>query len=336
MSAQPSSSIQRGARRGAISGTMIAVIVAAVLVVGGVAAYYAFFSTPGREIVRVDGSSTVFPITSAWATGFNTPNRQVIVAFSGTGGGFQKFCRGETDLSDASRPIRQSELDACAASGITVSLPQHEFLVAYDGLSIVVNNANAFVDHLTVAELCRIWTSNTSAGACGGAGPRVTSWNELDATWPAQAIELYGPGTASGTFDYFIEVILDPTGDEITAEFFPSEDDNVLVQGVAGNTYALGYFGYAYAIENTDTIRIVAVDGGAGPVVPSSTTIRDGTYTPLSRPLFVYANARSVERPAVREFLRFGLSATGMSLVDQTGYISLTETERLAELAKVP
>ena len=328
-----SSSIQRGSQQGRIGTGMIVAIVVAVAVVGGVAAYYLFFPRGGPEIVRVDGSSTVFPITSAWATDFNNPSRQVIVAFSGTGGGFAKFCRGETDLSDASRPIRQSELDLCTANGIRNVT---EFLVSYDGLSVVVNIDNTWVDHLSVADLCRIWTSNASVGACGGAGPRVTSWNELNASWPAQPIGLYGPGTDSGTFDYFVEVILTPTRDAITAEYFPSEDDNVLVQGVASDTYALGYFGYAYAIENTATIRIVPIDGGNGPVLPTHDTIRDGTYHPLSRPLFVYGSAQSLARQVVKDFVRFGLSDAGTLLVDLTGYVSLTAVERAAELLKVP
>jgi len=312
---------------------MIAVIVVAVVAAGSIFAYYLFVPRGGPEIVRVDGSSTVFPITSAWAADFNNPSRQVIVAFSGTGGGFAKFCRGETDLSDASRPIKQSERDTCAANGVTNVT---EFLVAYDGLSVVVNHGNTWVDHLSVADLCRIWTSNTSAGACGGAGGHVGTWNELNSAWPSQPIDLYGPGTDSGTFDYFVEVILDPTGDAITAEYFPSEDDNVLVQGVASDTNALGYFGYAYAIENTATIRIVPIDGGSGPVLPSHDTIRDGSYAPLSRPLFVYGNARSLARPVVQDFLRFGLSDSGTVLVDTTGYVSLTASERATQLLTVP
>lgn len=311
-------------------------IVVVILAVGGVAAFYLFFRPAGPEIVHVDGSSTVFPITTAWAADFNNEGRQVLVAFSGTGGGFAKFCRGETDLSDASRPIRQSELDVCASNGIAVQLPEHEFLIAYDGLSVVVNNANTWVDHLSVADLCRIWTSNALSGACGGAGSHADSWDDINATWPAQPIDLYGPGTDSGTFDYFVEVILDPTGDAITADFFPSENDNDLVQGVASGTNALAYFGYAYAIENTATVRIIPIDGGAGPVMPTSVTIRDQTYSPLSRPLYVYANAASLARPVVQDFLRYGLSDAGTTRVDATGYVSLTAQERQNELSKLP
>lgn len=345
MGIESSQSIQRGARKGRISRTaVIAVVVILIAGAGGTVAYLVWPRAP-IEIVRIDGSSTVFPITTAWAGGFNNPNRQVLVAFSGTGGGFAKFCLSETDLSDASRPMRQSELDSCVANGITditdleAFKEQFEFRVAYDGLSVVVNLENDWVDYLTVADLCRIWTSNTSAGACGGAGGRITQWTELrpgNASWPAEDIDLYGPGTASGTYDYFKEVILDPTDDPITADFFPNEDDNRLVQGVASNVHTLGYFGYAYAIENTDTIRIVPIDGGAGPVMPSSGSVRDGSYTPLSRPLFVYANAKSLARPVVQDFLEFGLSATGTDLVDQTGYVSLTAAERSEQLLKIP
>jgi phosphate transport system substrate-binding protein len=344
MSAE-SSSIQRGTRKGKIGRNTVVVGVVLVLAIAGGTVAYLFWPRSTIEIVRIDGSSTVFPITSAWAGQFNNPSRQVLVAFSGTGGGFAKFCLGETDLSDASRPMRQSELDECVANGMTNITDivrfrqQFEFLVAYDGLSVVVNPENTWVDHLTVSDLCRIWTSNTSAGACGGAGGHAAQWRDLrpgNVSWPTQDIDLYGPGTASGTYDYFVEVILDPTNDPITADFFPNEDDNRLVQGVTSSPYALGYFGYAYAIENTDAIRIVPIDGGGGPVMPTSDTVRDGSYTPLSRPLFVYANAKSLARPVVQDFLTFGFSDAGTGLVDQTGYVSLTAAERSEQLLKIP
>ncbi|MGQ0798225.1 MAG: PstS family phosphate ABC transporter substrate-binding protein [Methanobacteriota archaeon] len=329
------SSIQRGARKGRIGLALIAAIVVVIVASGGIAAYYLFFRPPGPEIVRVDGSSTVFPITSAWATDFNNPDRQVIVAFSGTGGGFAKFCRGETDLSDASRPIRQTERDLCTQNGITGIV---EFLVAYDGLSLVVPVANTWAQNLTVSQLCRIWTSNASAGACGGAGGRVTRWSQIDPGWPDAPIELYGPGTDSGTFDYFVEVIFDGVEMEHTDQHFQSEDDNVLVQGVSSNQYALGYFGYAYAVENTDKLRILAIDNetGAGPIAPSHDTIRNGTYSPLSRPLFVYASAASLARQVVRDFLTYGYSDPGTVRVDETGYVSLTLTERQAQRSQIP
>ena len=328
------SSIQRGSRQGRISMTMIAVIVAAVVVAAGVAVYYLFIPRSGPEIVRIDGSSTVFPITSSWAVEFNTPSRQVTVAFSGTGGGFAKFCRGETDMNDASRPIRQSELNLCTTNGITGVT---ELLVAYDGLSIVVNKDNTWVQNLTVSQLCRIWTSNTSSQACGGAGRRVTMWNQLDPSWPAQPIGLYGPGTDSGTFDYFVEAILGNVRTAHTDQYQASEDDNQLVQGVASDLHASGYFGYAYAVRNTATIRIVPIDNedGRGAIMPTHDTIRDGSYAPLSRPLFIYGSAASLSRQLVEDFLRFGYSTRGVQLVDATGYVSLIAAEIQAELAKL-
>jgi phosphate transport system substrate-binding protein len=333
----PPSSIQRGARQGRVSLGVIIAIVVVVAAVGAGVAYYALVPRGGPEIVVVDGSSTVFPITSAWAGSFNNDQRQVVVRFSGTGGGFEKFCRGETDLSDASRPIRQSEVDLCTANGVTGIV---EFLVAYDGLSVVVNHNNDWASDLTVAQLCRIWTGSTSASVCGGAGGPVTRWNELDPSWPDQEISLYGPGTDSGTFDYFVEVILDPFDETITPDFFPSEDDNVLVQGIAGDQYALGYFGYAYAIANTASLKILAIDdedptNGDGPIFPSEETVKDGTYAPLSRPLFVYGNSRSLGRTVVEDFLRFGFSGPGQVLVGQTGYVTLNANEVQAQLAKL-
>jgi phosphate transport system substrate-binding protein len=330
-------SIQKGSRKGGVRPLTIAIAVLIVAAVVGASAYFVFFAK-GPEIVRIDGSSTVYPITSAWATEFNTPQRQVVVAFSGTGGGLAKFCRGETDLSDASRPIKQSERATCATNGVTGVT---EFLIAYDGLSIVVPVGNTFAQNLTVKQLCRIWTQNTSAAACGGSGAHVTRWNALDPTWPDQEIKLFGPGTDSGTFDYFVEVVLTPTGDKITSNFFPSEDDNVLVQAVANEPYGLAYFGFAYLEENLDKIRPVAVDdenagNGAGPVLPSETTIKDGTYAPLSRPLFIYGNAKSLGRAIVKDFLQFGYTARGTTLVELTRYVSLTALEIQAQVAKIP
>jgi phosphate transport system substrate-binding protein len=333
-------SIRRRRRGFPIGKTTIILIVVVVLASAGVGAYLVF---PRPDIVRIDGSSTVFPITSAWAAEYNTPwystpYRQVVVAFSGTGGGFAKWCRGETDLNDASRPIRQSEIDGpngCTAHGITNIT---EFRAAYDGLSIVVNPQNTWVANLTVSQLCRIWTSNGSAGACGGAGGRVTTWSGLNSTWPAEAIQLYGPGTASGTFDYFVEVILGNRRTEHTDQYFGSEDDNVLVQGVSSNRNALGYFGYAYAVRNPGIIRILPIDNedGDGAIAPTEATIRDSTYEPLSRPLYVYGNARSLARQIVQDYLEFGYSARGTQLVDDTGYVSLTEAEREEERLKIP
>jgi len=335
MSAEETS-IEKGARRGGISRTAVAIIAAVVIVAALIGvAWAAGWLSPQIEFVRIDGSSTVFPITSGWAAEFSTGQRQVVVGFSGTGGGFQKFCRGETDLSGASRPIKQSEIDTCTQNGVTGIV---EFLVAYDGLSVVVNKNNNWVDSLTVRQLCRIWTANTSADACDGTGGHVTRWVELNATWPDREIDLYGPGTDSGTFDYFVEVILTPFDQDITADFFPSEDDNVLVQAIAADQDGLGYFGYAYAIANTATLNLLAIDNeqGAGPILPSEETIKDGRYAPLSRPLFVYANSKSLGRPIVRDFLRFGYSTRGLEIVGDTGYVTLTAIEVSEQVAKIP
>jgi len=337
-----SSSIQKGSRKGGVRITTrgIVILLVIILAASGVGAYLAFGNRAPPELVRIDGSSTVYPITSAWAAEFNNPGRQVVVAFSGTGGGFSKFCRGETDLSDASRPIKQSERDACTASGITGVVG---FNISFDGLSVVVNHGNTWADHLTVDQLCRIWTQNTSSGACGGAGGQVNQWNELDSSWPARKIKLYGPGTASGTFDYFVEVILTNrrTNDRIRSDFIGSEDDNVLVSGIANDLDALGYFGYAYVVENTSRVKALAIDdgnatNGAGPIFPSEPTIKDGTYAPLSRPLFIYASNRSLGRTVVKDFLRFGFSDRGTQLVGGTGYVSLTPAQIAVEVAKIP
>src|SRR3990172_2084273 len=320
---------------------IVAAVVAAVIVAGSAAAYVGLSGlggTPAVELARIDGSSTVYPITAGGAGEFNPPPRQVVVAFSGTGGGFQKFCRGEIDLADASRPIKISERDACSVAGITGIT---EFLVGYDGLTVVVNKGNSWADSLTVKELCRIWTSNTTAGACGGAGQRVTRWNGLNGSWPDAPINLYGPGTDSGTFDYFVEEVLAKYKTLITDAFFSSEDDNVLVQAIASDPNALGYFGYAYYLPNKDRLKAVGIDdgnatNGAGPVLPSEATIKGGTYRPLSRPLFIYASAASLAKPLVKDFLRFGFSAEGTALVAPTGYVTLTTSEIAAQVAKIP
>lgn len=343
MSAKSTRSIQKGARKGRIgTGMIVAIILVIAAVVGG-SAYVLFFQ--GRPTVLIDGSSTVFPITAAWAREFSNDQRSVAVAFSGTGSGFQKFCRGEIDLSDASRPIRQSEKDACTNQGIP-SANIVEFKVAYDGLSVVVNRNNNFVSSLTVGQLCRIWTSNTSAEACDGAGGQVTRWNQLDATWPNEPISLWGPGTDSGTFDYFIEVILGAVEAEHTEGYNASENDNVLVTGVAVNPYAVGYFGYAYVVPNLATLKPLAIDdedssNGDGPIAPSEQTIKDGTYAPLSRELYIYGYTgvpgKSLDRQLVRDFLRFGLTEDpGMVLVAETGYVGLTATEISEERLKIP
>ncbi|MES2626802.1 MAG: PstS family phosphate ABC transporter substrate-binding protein [Pseudomonadota bacterium] len=259
--------------------------------------------------VSIDGSSTVFPISEAVAEEFRTeaPDVSVTVGVSGTGGGFNKFAAGEIDINDASRPIKDSEKEAAAANGI-------EFLeipVAYDGLSIVVNSGNTWVDHLTVAELQQIWQP----------GSAVDSWDDVRPEWPAQPLRLYGPGTDSGTFDYFTEVVNGEAGTS-RPDYTASEDDNVLVQGISGDENSLGFFGYAYYIANKDKLKLIPVDGGNGPIVPSPESINDGTYAPLSRPIFIYLSKAGAQKPQVRSFVEFYIESAP-ALASEVGYIPL-------------
>jgi phosphate transport system substrate-binding protein len=259
--------------------------------------------------VRIDGSSTVFPVSEAMAEEFQIENRgvRVTVGISGTGGGFKKFCSSETDISDASRKIKSSELEACRANGVQPI----EVTVAFDGLAVMVNPANDFAACMTVDELKRIWEP----------GSQVTMWSQVRPDWPDEEIVLYGPGTDSGTFDYFTEAIVGEE-DASRPDFMASEDDNVLVQGISGDTYALGYFGYAYYAENTDKLKLVAIDGGAGCVEPTTETVQSGTYAPLSRPLFIYLNQASLSRPEVAAFVHYYLTSA-TELVPQVGYVAL-------------
>lgn len=268
--------------------------------------------TPGTDLsslggkIESDGSSTVGPITEAVAEEFGLAGGngvEMVINISGTGGGFERFCNGETDIQNASRAIREAEMEACAANGVDY----YEFEVAYDGLSVVVNPANDFVECLTVEQLAMIWGEN-----------RAETWNAVNPEWPEEPISLYGPGTDSGTYDYFVEEILGDTPS--TTDYFPSEDDNALVEGVAGDENALGFFGLAYYEQNADSLKLVAVDGGNGCVSPSIETVQDGTYAPLSRPLYVYVKAESLTRPEVQEFMRFYV-ANVASLAEEVGYV---------------
>ncbi|MEN8375761.1 MAG: PstS family phosphate ABC transporter substrate-binding protein [Gemmatimonadota bacterium] len=260
--------------------------------------------------VGIDGSSTVYPITEAVAEEYMIANDgavRVTVGISGTGGGFKRFCAGETDINDASRAIKGSELEACGAAGVeAIELP-----VAFDGLSVVVNPQNDWVDCLTVGELRRIWEPESA----------VSSWTHVRDDFPDVELRLYGPGTDSGTFDYFTEAIVGEE-DASRADYTASEDDNVLVQGVAGDRGALGYFGYAYYEENADRMKIVPVDSGAGCVAPSPETVNSGAYAPLSRPVFIYVSSGALERPAVVDFVRFYMD-NAAALVREVGYIPL-------------
>jgi phosphate transport system substrate-binding protein len=244
---------------------------------------------------------------------------RVTVAQSGTGGGFKRFCAGETPISNASRPISDSERELCAQNGVDFV----EFRVALDGLAVTVNPQNDFVECLTVQELRRIWEP----------GSTVRTWKDVRPEWPAEQIRLYGPGTNSGTFDYFTEEINGETGAS-RPDYTASEDDNVLVQGVEGDRQSLGYFGYAYVEENQGRVKKVAVDGGSGCVVPSPETVTSGQYTPLSRPLFIYLSRQALARPEVQAFVRFYLEHAP-ELVPQVGYVPLDAAAYQAELAKL-
>ena len=263
--------------------------------------------------VEIDGSSTVFPIAEAVAEEFQIANPQVrvVVGVSGSGGGFQRFCAGETDVTNASRPIRESETEACEASGVSFTAVP----VAWDGLSVIANPDNSFTKCLTTDELKSIWEPGSS----------VRTWRDVRSEWPAEEIRLYGPGTDSGTFDYFTETIVGESGAS-RPDFQASEDDNILVQGVAGDQFALGYFGYAYYAENADKLRLVEVDGGGGCVAPSEHSIEDGSYAPLSRPLFVYVKHDALSRPEVKAYMDFMLSNASV-LVPATGYHGLSEDQ---------
>jgi phosphate transport system substrate-binding protein len=245
--------------------------------------------------VRVDGSSTVAPLSEAAADLFKEkqPNVQVPVGTSGTGGGFEKFCKGETDISDASRPITDKEKAACTTGNISYT----ELLMSNDALAVVVNKANTWAECLTVAELKKIWEPDS----------KITSWDQVRSGFPAEPLgqgQLFGPGTDSGTFDYFTEVINGKAKASRT-NYTSSENDNVLVQGVSGSKSGLGYFGFSYFEENQDKLKVLKVDGGKGCVAPSVATAQDGTYKPLARPLFVYVNKASYKKPEVAAFIDF-------------------------------
>jgi phosphate transport system substrate-binding protein len=266
------------------------------------------------QIVKVDGSSTVFPITEAVAEDFQKAKKgavKVTVGISGTGGGFKKFCRGETDVSNASRPILRSEMEACRKAGITYL----EMPVAYDALTVVVNPRNTWIKSLSVAELKKMWEP--------AAQGRITHWNQINAAWPNAPIKLFGAGADSGTFDYFTEAV---TGKSKSSrgDFTASEDDNVLVQGVSRDVNALGFFGYAYYIENRDKLKAVPIveKDGKPAVSPSIESVMNGAYQPLARPIFIYVNTKSVQKPEVREFIEY-FNKHGEKLAKEVKYIPL-------------
>ncbi|MFQ6026217.1 MAG: PstS family phosphate ABC transporter substrate-binding protein [Dehalococcoidia bacterium] len=301
--------------------TRLLSLVVLTLVLAAVACGGASESTPnssnGTDLsglsgdINIDGSSTVFPITEAVAEEFGILTRgnvRVTVGVSGTGGGFQKFCKRETDISNASRPIKASEVRQCQESGVEYL----EIPVAIDGLTVMVNPGNDYVQCMTVAELHTVWSPE--------AEDQVTRWNQVRPEWPDESIDLYAPGVDSGTFDYFTETI-NGKSQASRGDFTASEDDNVLVQGISGDKGSLGYFGYAYFTENQGLLKPIAIDGGNGCVSPTEETINDGTYTPLSRPLFIYVRQDVAETPHIKQFIEYYLGAEGRGLVSEVGYI---------------
>jgi phosphate transport system substrate-binding protein len=278
---------------------------------------------PSRK-VTVDGSSTVFPLSQAMAQAFREANPavQFAIEFSGTGGGFRKFCAGQLDIAGASRPIKSSESEQCKANRVEyIEVP-----FAFDSLSVVVNAKNTFVDCLTVKELKAMWEP--------AAEGKVNKWQQIRASFPAQPLALFGPGKDSGTFDYFTLAIVG-TQSSSRGDVTTSEDDMVIERGVAADPNALGYFGYAYYQANKDKVKLVAVDNGRGCIVPSAQTVADGTYQPLSRPLFIYVNVAAAARPEVKAFARFYLAPESTQYVTRVGYVPLPPPALKIETARL-
>jgi len=277
------------------------------------------------QIVKVDGSSTVYPVTEAVAEDFQKAKKQkvkVTVGISGTGGGFKKFCRGETDVSNASRPILKSEMADCQKAGIEY----YELPVAFDALTVVINPKNSFIKQLTVAEMKKMWEP--------AAQGKVTRWNQVNPQWPDQPIKLFGPGADSGTFDYFTEAVVGKAKSS-RGDFTASEDDNVLVTGVARDVNGLGYFGYAYYIENKDKLKAVPIVNDKGQAVePSMEAVLKGSYNPLARPIFIYVNAKSLGKPEVKEFVEYYLK-NGSKLAQEVKYVPLPDSAYRAALEHV-
>lgn len=263
-------------------------------------------------LVKIDGSSTVFPITEAMAEEFQKEMRgrvRVTVGISGTGGGFKKFCRGETDVQDASRPIMPEEMEACRKAGVQY----YEFPIAFDALTVAVSPQATWIDSMTVEELRKLWEPSAQS--------RVKSWKQIRPTWPDLPIKLFGAGADSGTFDYFTEAIVGkPKASR--GDYTASEDDNTLVQGIANDKQALGYIPYAYFEPNAQRLKAVAIDGGRGPVLPTKRTVEEGTYQPLSRPVFIYVSHEAAGRQEVKDFVEFYLSHAAF-LVPQVKYVPL-------------
>ena len=270
-------------------------------------------------VISIDGSSTVFPITEAVAEEFRTEQKdvQITIGVSGTGGGFKKFSRGEIDINDASRPIKEQEAAICKENNVEFV----ELTVAFDGLAVLVNKANTWVNDITVEELKMIWEP--------AAQGKITKWNQIRKEWPAEEFHLYGPGVASGTYDYFTEAIVGKSG-ESRGDFTASEDDNVLVQGIEGDKNSLGFFGLAYYEENKDQLKLVPVNAGKGAISPTLETVKNGTYAPLSRPVFIYVSKKSAQRPEVKSFVEYYIS-NASKLVNEVGYIPVPDDQYAKE-----
>ncbi|MFG3477376.1 PstS family phosphate ABC transporter substrate-binding protein [Streptomyces sp. NPDC047980] len=284
--------IPRSPRRATARVTLAAAVVVAVGACGGADAGSGDGGGGLSGTIRVDGSSTVAPLSTAAAQLFQqrNPGVRITVGTSGTGGGFEKFCNGETDIADASRRITAEEQALCADKGVRYE----ELRIANDGLSVVVSKDNDFADCLSVEQLRKIWEP----------GSRVDNWNQVDPRFPDVELELFGPGTDSGTFDYFTQAVNGEEGRSRT-DYSPSEDDNVTVQGVSGSRGGLGYFGLSYYEENKDRLKLLRIDGGNGCVAPTRTTVQNGTYRPLSRPLLIYPNAAALDRKEVEAFVEY-------------------------------
>jgi phosphate transport system substrate-binding protein len=280
------------------------------------AAAVALLGTPAAhaQVIKIDGSSTVYPITEAVAEDFQKAKKNAIkvtVGISGTGGGFKKFCRGESDLQNASRPILAKEMADCKAAGVEyIEMP-----VAYDALTVVINPKNAFIKEMTVSELKTLWEP--------AAQGKVTKWNQVNPAWPEAPIKLFGAGADSGTFDYFTEAIVEKAKSS-RGDYTASEDDNVLVQGVSRDVNAIGYFGYAYYAENMARLKgVPIVNPKTGKAVePSGANVENGTYVPLSRPIFVYVNAKSLAKPEVNEFIDYYMKHAD-KLIREVKYVPL-------------
>jgi phosphate transport system substrate-binding protein len=276
-------------------------------------------SSASAGSISIDGSSTVYPVSAGIAETFGAENEgiEVTVGESGTGGGFKKFATGEIAICDASRPIKESEAADCEKNGIKYQ----ELTVAYDGLAVVINPKNTWVDKLTVEELKKIWTADAS---------KAMTWADVRAGWPKEKIVLYSPGDASGTYDYFKEAILGKEA-AMRTDFNPSENDNVLVKGVADDANALGYFGLAYFEQNKDKLKLVAIDGGKGAILPTLETVLDKSYAPLSRPLFIYVSSVVATKPEIEKFVSYYLEQTA-EIAKQVGYIPMPEAEKATQI----